>query len=166
MAKGKETKDDQDDVAEEITVTPPIVDGDTHAELRMLYADSTDTLRFVKSHQWKTVGATLITFLGLVIIAAITKAGPDLTNKLMALTILMSCAVVFTLIIYQLWMYNELAKLDHMQRYFSSAFKDVRAIKSRREGHIHRYTLLIFMTILIALGATVVHLAFQRIILL
>ena len=78
----------------------------------------------------------------------------------------MSCAVVFTLIIYQLWMYNELAKLDHMQRYFSSAFKDVRAIKSRREGHIHRYTLLIFMTILIALGATVVHLAFQRIILL
>ncbi len=164
MAKGKEPSDDRDDSAEETVVTPGIVTGDAHAEMRMLFAESTETLRFIKTHQWRTVGATLLTFLSLVVIAAITKAGSELTNKFMALTILMSCAVVFTLIIYQFWMHNELAKISHMQRYFSSAFKDVQSLKSRREGNLHRYTLLLFMAVLIALGATVVHLSFQRLI--
>jgi len=160
--------DKDDDGAEEdrepIEVTPSIVEGDVHAELRMLYAESTHTMRFIKGHQWKTVGATLLTFFSFIIIAVMAKAGPDLTNTLKGMTIVLACAVIFTLIIYQFWTYNEHAKIEHMQRYFSSAFANVRAIKSTREGHIHRYMLLAFMVVLISMGVTVVHFAFERII--
>ncbi len=53
----------------------------THAEARMLYAESTETLRFIKGHQWKNVGATLMTYLGLVFIAGFVDGAHALANK-------------------------------------------------------------------------------------
>ncbi len=150
-----------DDEVFEIAVSN--LDDKTHAELRMLYAESTETLRFVKNHQWKTVGATLLTYLGLIAVAAWTKADPAMTNKLMAITILLATAVIFTLVIYQFWMHNETTKIDLMNPHMSNLFRDVRAVKSRSEGNVHRYTLLFFMAVVVALGAVVVHLALGRI---
>jgi len=145
------------------TTTPSPLDKKTHSELRMLYEESTETLRFVKNHQWKTVGATLLTYLGIVFIAGFVNADAGLTNKLMAVTILLACSVIATLGIYQFWMHNEVSKIDSMQPHMSSLFTDIRAVKSRREGNIHRYTLLLFMIVVVVLGATVVHLALERI---
>ena len=151
---------DEEDAVE---LEPSHLDDKTHAELRMLYAESTETLRFVKTHQWKTVGATLLTYIGLIFIAGWTKAGPDMANKLMAITILLATAVIFTLVIYQFWMHNEMSKIDSLNPHMSNLFRDVRAVKSRREGNVHRYTLLLFMTVVVTLGAVVVHLALARI---
>jgi Na+/melibiose symporter-like transporter len=151
------------DDGEVVDVTPSHLDDKTHSELRMLYAESTETLRFIKTHQWKTVGATLLTYLGLIFIAGWTKAGPDMTNKFMAITILLATAVIFTLVIYQFWMHNETTKIDSLNPHMSNLFRDVRALKSRREGNVHRYMLLFFMTVVVILGAVVVHLALARI---
>jgi hypothetical protein len=165
MARDKtDAKRPEDDEMEDgLTVVASHLDDKTHAELRMLYAESTETLRFVKNHQWKTVGATLLTYLGLIFVAGWTDAGPAMINKLMAITILLATAVIFTLVIYQFWSHNEAAKIDTMNPYMSDLFRRVRAVKSRREGNIHRYTLLVFMAIVVTLGAVVVHLALERI---
>lgn len=46
---------------QDVEVVPSTLDPATHDEMRMLYEKSTETMRFVKNHQWKTVGATLLT---------------------------------------------------------------------------------------------------------
>lgn len=163
MARNKESNIRDDDEEDEISVTPSELDELTHAELRMLYRESTETMRFVKTHQWKTVGATLLTFAGLIFTAGFVDANKALTDKFMAITILLTSAVIFTLVIYQFWQANELAKVDSMNNRFSSLYRSVRAQKSKREGNVHRYTLLMFMITVIILGAVVVHLALNRI---
>ena len=63
-------------------IVPSALDDNTHAEVRALYVESTETLRFVKTHQWKTVGATLLTFLGLIFIAGFVNADKALAQKI------------------------------------------------------------------------------------
>jgi len=161
MARNKEN--DVDDDEDEVSITPSELDELTHAELCMLYRESTETMRFVKTHQWKTVGATLLTFAGLIFTAGFVDANQALTDKFMAITILLTTAVIFTLVIYQFWQANETAKIETMNGQFSSLYRKVRAQKSSREGNLHRYTLLFFMITVIVLGAVVVHLALARI---
>ncbi|MEK9724198.1 MAG: hypothetical protein VW405_12065 [Rhodospirillaceae bacterium] len=96
-------------------------------------------------------------------IAGFDGADAVLVNKLMAVTILLTCAVIVTLGIYQFWMHNEKLKIDNIQPHLSSLFRDIRALKSNLKGDIHRYTLLVFMFVVVVLGAVVVHLALQRI---
>ena len=142
--------------------TPSALDDKSHAEVRMLYEESTETMRFVKNLQWKTVGSTLLTYLGLIFIAGFVKADVGMANKLMAIALLLATAVIFTLVIYQFWMHNEISKIDRMETHLSGLFKQVRAIKSTREGNLHRYTLLVFMAVVVALGALVVHLSLRH----
>lgn len=163
MASEEDTDLEDKPVRKRFELEPSPLDRMTHAEACILYAESTETLRFIKGHQWKTVGATLMTFLGLVFIAGFVDGGHALTNKFMAITILLATAAIFTLMIYQLWMHNEARKIDLIAGQFSNLFRRVRAIKSVREGNLHRYTLLIFMVISVFLGAVVVHLALDAI---
>lgn len=146
----------------EFELNASTLDEQTHTELNMLYAESTETLRFVKSHQWKTVGSTLLTYGGLILIAVVVKADAALINKLEAITILLATSVIFTLIIYQFWTHNEQNKLDFMEHYYSNLFRDIRAMKSRLEGNLHRYTLLLFMAVVVVLGAVVVYFSLAR----
>ncbi len=162
MASNKE-EDVENEDANDDTVTPSELDELTHAELRMLYLESTETLRFVKSLQWKTVGSTLITFAGLIFIAGFVNANKALTDKFMAITILMTAGVIFTMTLYQFWQANEITKIDSMNKRFSNVYRSVRAHKSTREGNIHRYTILAFMVTVIVLGAVVVHWSLSRI---
>lgn len=109
------------------------------------------------------MGATLLSFFGMVVIAQMVNADTVLADRLMTITIVLTMAVTFTLIIYQFWMVNELAKLTKIEKSFSTLLREVRALKSRREGNVHRYTLLIFMIAVVVLGATVVRLALERV---
>lgn len=162
MAPADKKPPSEDDVVF-ADVVPSALDDNTHAEVRALYVESTETMRFVKTHQWRTVGATLMVFLALIFIAGFVDADEALTQKLMGITILMTTSVIFTLIIYQFWMHNEARKLDAMGEHMSSVFREIRAIKSRREGNLHRYTLLVFMIVSVTVGAVVVHLALTKI---
>ena len=161
MAKNAKTTETED--ARDAPMTPSSLDQHTHAEMQMLYRETTETLRFVKTHQWKTVGATLMVFLALVFVAKFINAGPGLTRQFMGITIVTCCAAIFMLVLYQFWTHNEQAKINHMQPHMSSLFAEVRALKSKREGNIHRYLLLSFMIIAVILGALVVHLALTKI---
>ena len=106
MAPADKKMPSEDDVV--LTdVIPSALDDNTHAEVRALYVESTETLRFVKTHQWRTVGATLLVFLALIFIAGFVDADKSLTQKFMGITILMTTSVIFTLIVYQFWMHNE-----------------------------------------------------------
>lgn len=161
MAKNAKSDDAED--PRDVSVTPSTLDANTHAELQLLYAESTETLRFVKNHQWKTVGATLMVFVALIFIAGFVGANMQLTRQFMGITITVCCAAIFMLVLYQFWTHNEQTKINNMQPHMSSLFADIRGLKSRREGNLHRYLLLMFMMTAVILGALVVHLSLGRI---
>lgn len=161
MAKNAKPTEVED--AQDVTVTPSTLDLHTHAEVQMLYRESTETLRFIKNHQWKTVGATLMVFCALIFVAGFIDAGNALSRKFMGITIIVACTAIFMLVLYQFWTHNEQVKINSMQPYMSSLFADIRGLKSKREGNIHRYLLLMFMITAVVLGALVVNLSLDQI---
>lgn len=161
MASNQKNRDaDEADI--EIPV-PSILDTATHAEFLTLYRESAATRRFIKAHQWKTVGATMFAYLGIIFIAGFVHADLALKQSLMWVTIILCCGVILTLVIYQFWMQNELMKIEGIQKYMSTGFGSIRAIKPKLEGNVHRYILLAFMIFIVIVGAVVVSLALSRI---
>ncbi len=154
MAKKKKGHDADDEVAE-FENEPSSLDDLSHAELCMLYKESTESIRFTKTQQWGTVGATLLLFGGMITIAHFAPPGSRLEGYLSGSTIVIACVAIFVLIIYQFWQYNEVRKITYMAKQFSSLLREVRSLKSASEGNFHRYTFLIFMISMVILGASV-----------
>ncbi|GAB4231700.1 MAG: hypothetical protein Tsb0032_37850 [Kiloniellaceae bacterium] len=132
--------------------TPSELDDLTHAEMCMLYKESADSIRFAKAHQWKSLGATLLVFGGLIALAQLAPNNATLINLIIAISFLCSCAVIYMLALYQTWQNTEREKLRDIAGHFSSFSQFTRAIKSSREANVHRYTLLLFMIVAIVLG--------------
>jgi hypothetical protein len=125
--------------------TPSELDELTHAEMCMLYRESADSIRFAKAHQWKSLGATLLVFAGMILLARMAPENVTLTNLVIAISFVSSSAVIYMLVLYQVWQNTEREKLRDIASHFSSFSQFTRAIKSSREANVHRYTLLIFM---------------------
>lgn len=125
--------------------TPSELDELTHAEMCMLYRESADSIRFAKAHQWKSLGATLLVFAGMILLARLAPENVTLTNLVIAISFVSSSAVIYMLVLYQVWQNTEREKLRDIASHFSSFSQFTRAIKSSREANVHRYTLLIFM---------------------
>jgi hypothetical protein len=143
---------------------PTAVDEQTHAELCLLYKESTDTVRFAKHLQWWTLGSTLMAYGGIVLLGK--YVGSDLTyaNQLTGAVILITMGVIFTLIVYQFWQHNELSKIREISRHMSNLFVRIRHMKSRREANIQRYLLLMFMISTVVLGAILAYLGLQQVV--
>ncbi len=149
-------KNDTDDAGEEqFENKPSSYDELTHAEMCLLYGESTRTIRFAKYLQWWTLGSTLVVDFSFLAIAKFVSADSEYANKLTALIIVLTTAVIGTLIIYQFWQYNELLKIEKISKGFSTAFRSVRVIKSKLEANIHRYLLLLFMIMTVIMGSIV-----------
>lgn len=147
--------DDDDASEEQFENEPSSYDELTHSEMRLLYEDSTRTIRFAKYLQWWTLGSTLVVdgaFLG---IAKLVSADIDYANKLTAMIIVLTVAVIATLIIYQFWQHTEFLKIEKISKGFSAAFREVRLTKSNLEANIHRYLLLLFMIMTVIIGSIV-----------
>src|SRR3546814_3139980 len=99
---------------------PSELDDLTHAEMCMLYRESADSIRFAKAHQWKSLGATLVVFAGMVTLARQTPANATLTNLIIAISFLSSSAVIYMLVLYQAWQNTEREKLRDISSHFSS----------------------------------------------
>lgn len=125
--------------------TPSPLDELTHAEMCMLYRESADSIRFAKAHQWKSLGAILLVFAGMIALARLSPDNATLTNLIIAISFLSSSAVIYMLVLYQVWQNTEREKLRDIASHFSSFSQVTRAIKSSREANVHRYTLLAFM---------------------
>lgn len=149
-------KNDTDDAGEEhVENKPSSYDALTHAEMLLLYEESTRTIRFAKYLQWWTLGSTLLVDGAFLAIAKFVSADIEYANKLTAMIIVLTTAVVGTLIIYQFWQHTELQKIEKISKGFSTAFRRVRVIKSKLEANIHRYLLLLFMIMTVIMGSVV-----------
>ncbi len=142
---------------------PSELDDNTHTEMCMLYNESAKSIRFAKHHQWSIVGATLLIFAGFMVVSELTTPNPDLGAQLTGISILVSCASIFILIMYQFWQYNEVHKMNYMAEQLSSLFSEVRSLKSSLEGNVHRYIMLIFMIVMILIGAIVTNIGINKI---
>src|SRR3546814_17418406 len=111
---------------------PSELDDLTHAEMCMLYRESADSIRFAKAHQWKSLGATLVVFAGMVTLARLTPANATLTNLIIAISFLSSSAVLYMLVLYQAWQNTEREKLRDISSHFSSFSHHTRAIKNEK----------------------------------
>lgn len=131
------------------------LDDSTHTELCLLYKEATTTLRFAKYFQWWTVGSTLLVFGAFIFIAKFVNADASYAKILTGLIIFIAMSGIFTLLIYQTWQYNEKARLEEITKHFSSLFGAIRRLKSKREGNVHRYILLVFMIATLIIGAAV-----------
>lgn len=132
--------------------TPSELDDLTHAEMCMLYRESADAIRFAKAHQWKSLGATLLVFAGMMTLGRLVPDNALLTNLVVAVSFLSSSGVIYMLVLYQVWQNTEREKLRDIAGHFSSFAQFTRAIKSSREANVHRYTLLAFMVAAILLA--------------
>ncbi|HBT43293.1 MAG TPA: hypothetical protein DEB21_15200 [Rhodospirillaceae bacterium] len=141
---------------------PDPIDDEVRAELSLIYNKANAALLFVKAQQWWTVGSTLAVFMGLFVIAKLVGAKSGYVSALTGLIILMTCACVFMLVIYQFWQHNELARIQAVAGNFSATFQKIHAIKSSAEGNFHRYTLLAFMIALVILGAIVTYMGLDQ----
>jgi hypothetical protein len=143
---------------------PSELDEMTHRELQLMHEEASAAILFAKNIQWRSVGSALLVFGAIVAIASLTSAGKQFVDLLTILSIVLSCGVVFVLMMYQFWQLNEMNKIDEIEKNFSSLFRKISRVKSRREGNIHRYTLLLFMIVVVILGAVVVNVALQQVI--
>ena len=137
----------------------------THAELGFLYQESTETVRFAKTQQWWTVGSTLLVFGALVGIAKLVSADKGYIDLLTVVIILLTMAVIFTLVVYQMWQHTEMMKIEQIAARYSDLFREVRKLKSRNEANIQRYLLLAFMVFTVTIGAATAYFGLQQLLL-
>jgi len=141
---------------------PSDLDETTHQELRLMHQESSSAILFAKNIQWRSVGASLLVFGACIAIVVSTAADKQFANLLAALTILLACGVIFVLLMYQFWQFNEISRIKKIEQHFSTLYKKIRDTKSKREGNAHRYTLLTFMIAVVILGAVVANIAIKQ----
>jgi len=165
MAKdSKANENDEVDETEPFENSPSDLDESTHAELLLMYERASESILFAKNIQWRSVGSSLLVFGAIIAIAFFGSSDEFLVNLLGVLTIVLAIGVIFVLIMYQFWQFNEIARIVELEKYFSTLYLKIRDIKSRREGNIHRYTLLLFMCVVVTLGAFVTNVVIARMI--
>lgn len=163
MAEDKKNEEPEEEEKQPFEVVESELDEKTHAEVQLLYRDSSETVLFAKGMQWKTVGSTLVVFVILIAIAKFISRDPTLITFLKGAMILSTIGAIYMLFIYQFWQHDELKKLKTAGDHFSNLFKKLRDIKSRKESNVHRYTLLTFMIFILLLGGFITYQSLARI---
>ena len=108
----KETEKEEAESQEPEEMVSSELDESTHAELRLLYRESVDTVLFAKAQQWKTVGATLLLYLVFLVIAKFVSNDPFLIQGLGAIVLIATPPALVLLVVYQLWQNTERNKLN------------------------------------------------------
>jgi hypothetical protein len=151
MAKGPEMNEEE----RPFENTPTELDDLTHHELSLMFERSTEAVLFAKNIQWRTVGSSLIVMAVFIALVMFGKPSDELANILGVATIVLAGGVIFVLTLYQSWQYNEISRIVELEKHFSTLYRKIRDVKSRREGNFHRYTLLLIMAGVVAVGAGV-----------
>lgn len=158
----KKPKDDADKAETPFENEASSLDELTHRELRLMHREASAAILFAKDIQWRTVASSLLVFGACVAIAVFTAADKSFANLLSVLTILLAAGSIFVLTMYQFWQINEINRIQKIEKHFSSLYRRIGALKSRREGNLHRYTLLAFMIAVIVLGAVVANIGIKQ----
>ena len=151
----KPTRESSKDAADEMVQSE--LSPATSNELRQLYDESVRAVFFAKTQQWNTLGATLLVYLVLIVIARMMPTESGVAYYLALLVFVITPAAIYIVLIYQLWQHTEKQKQDAIAAHFSAMFRQIRAIKSTREADFHRYTLFLFMVAMLIIGGGVAH---------
>jgi len=150
--------DDTD--TEALELIPSDLDENTHAEMLALYRESTRTILFAKTRQWRTMGAVVVSHAAIVMVGYLLEIPENNHRALIILSFLTSAMAISILVIYQIWQHTEMLKLRKITSYLSNYFEEVRRIKSRIEANIHRYILFAVMIISILVSNTIAYMAY------
>lgn len=134
----------------------------THAECLVLCRESTDTVRFAKTLQWKVLAYLTAVFVFMNIADRTGVANKDMAPAMVIVTFILVAIGISTLIIFQLWQSTEQRKLDFIADHISEAFRLTRAHKSSLEANIQRYAILTFMTQFVVAVSGFAYLNFAR----
>jgi len=134
----------------------------THTELRMMHQEGAAAILFAKKLQWQSVGSSLLVFGASIAISMSNLADKTLINLLMVVIIILTCGVILVLVLYQFWQFNEITRLRKIDQHFSSLYKNLKDVKSSREGNYHRYTLLVAMMLTVIMGAGIAIVSIQK----
>ncbi len=134
----------------------------THAELLMLYQDSTVSVRFARERQWKLVGAALLLDTAVVAIPQLVDVSTFAAKLLVLASFLIGASVIYILIVYQVWQNAELRRMQTIGSRFSSVFAELGGRNAAREGKLHGYIILFFMIAAIGLGNALAVLLLSR----
>lgn len=142
----QQPKPPEENDIDDFSLEPSNLDELTHNELLMLYEESAESIRFSKLQQWRTLGASLSTLLGVVLVAHL--AGRRAEAYIQASIILCSMVAsssVYIMIAYQLRQNADRKKLKEISAQFSNLFRKIRALTPGWEEIFYRTTLLLFM---------------------
>jgi dolichol kinase len=154
-------KDASEDGEAPAELKPSELDENTHAEMRELYGEVARGMRFAKERQWKLVGAVLLVFVAMMVIAQALVLDALMAKGLALASFLVSAAAIYMLVIYQIWQNTEGGRLEAIGSQFSNLFREIVGLQNRRDSRLHGYIILTFMIFAILLGnaATVFFLA-------
>ena len=140
---------------------PSELDENTHAEMRELYGVTAQGLLSARDRQWKLVGAVLLVFVAMMVIAQALVIEAPMAKGLALASFLVSAAAIYILALYQIWQNTEAGRLEQIGSTFSSLFREIVGQQNRRDTRLHGYIILAFMILAIILGnaATVFFLA-------
>tara|TARA_B100000315_G_scaffold123899_1_gene113892 strand:+ start:153 stop:632 length:480 start_codon:yes stop_codon:yes gene_type:complete len=151
----KDTENDTEDDQEPFENQPSDLDELTHAELRLMYEKASDAVLFAKRIQWLAVGGSVLVFGGFTAFAVLTRLRSSFATLFGITTILLTCGVILVLLMYQFWQFNEISRIVKIEEQFSTLYRKIRDVSSRREGTVQRYTLLFFMCAMVILAAAI-----------
>ena len=153
MAKDDKKESENEDGGEKTEeLKPSELDENTHAEMRILYSDSSQALLFAKERQWKLVGAVLLIFVAIMVIAHVLLIEANMAKGLVLASFLVSAAAIYMLIVYQVWQGTESGRQEAIAATFSNKFARIQGGQGRREGRVHGYIVLTFLIFGILLG--------------
>lgn len=151
MAKEPEEKGGAE-TDQKTAVAPSELDERTHSEMLMMYQECATSVRFAKSQQWHTTVGALLIFVLLGILGIMGQRYGFFTKAVVVVSLVVSGGSLYSLAIYQFWQQAERGKLNMIADRFSNVLRDVRGHLPPREANMHRYILLFFMIVTIALG--------------
>ena len=140
---------------------PSALDELSHLELRLMHEGASNSILFAKNIQWLSVGISLLIFVAIVAISQFSLAYESIKGLLAMATILLTCGTVFMLFMYQLWQFNEIGRIIEIEKHFSTLYKKIRNVISRRQGNVERYTILAFMIFVVIAGAVIANIGIR-----
>lgn len=144
MAQNPKQSEDVDEGPFELEASN--LDELTHNEMLMHYTECAESIRFSKSQQWRTLGASLAISLGITLVAHLAGRLADAYMQAsIVLCSLVATGAIYIMVAYQLRQNADRKKLAEISKHFSNLSRHVRAITPTWEEIFYRTTLLLFM---------------------
>ena len=123
--------------------------------MRIMHQSASHAILFAKLIQWLAIGLAIGLFTSAVFLDRFAAPDRTLTNILSITIILLTCATIFLVLMYQMWQFNEIRRIRNIEKTFSTLCKQINSSETRGERRVERYTMLVFMLALLISGGVI-----------